>query len=120
MEGYFWRITEARSGIVLVALCGVSLGEAGPWTAVALGASIDGFLRQAVAPSAWASPAGLGVSAGKELEADEGQLRVEQHVLVVPALLALDRSPHAFGDQLGVVAHEMAVIAPPTTTKMAR
>jgi hypothetical protein len=47
-------------------------------------------------------------------------LRVEQHVLVVPALLALDRRPHAFGDQVGVVAQEMAVIAPPTTTKMAR
>jgi hypothetical protein len=31
-------------------------------------------------------------------------LRVEQHVLVVPALLALDRRPHAFGDQVGVVA----------------
>ena len=33
-------------------------------------------------------------------------LRVEQHVLVVPALLALDRRPHAFGDQVGVVAQE--------------
>jgi hypothetical protein len=77
MEGYFWRVSEPRSGLVLVALCGVSLGPTGRWTAVALGASPDGFLRQAIAPSAWAAPTGLGVSAGREAEADEGRLRVE-------------------------------------------
>ena len=100
MEGYFWRITEPRSGVVLVALCGMSLGEAGPWTAVALGASIDGFLRQAVAPSAWASSTGLGVSAGKELEADEGQLRVELGADARLEVRFADRSPwppRAFG-----------------------
>jgi Tocopherol cyclase len=77
MEGYFWRVSEPRSGLVLVALCGVSLGPTGRWTSVALGANADGFLRQAIAPSAWAAPTGLGISAGREAEADEGRLRVE-------------------------------------------
>ena len=77
MEGYFWRVSEPRSGLVLVALCGVSLGPTGRWTSVALGANADGFLRQAIAPSAWAAPTGLGISAGREAEADEGRLRVD-------------------------------------------
>lgn len=49
MEGYYWRFTDAASGRVLVALCGVSRAAGGSWATVALAAHPGGFVR-------WATP----------------------------------------------------------------
>lgn len=71
MEGYYWRLTEPRSGEVIVALCGVSRAPDGHWALVALAAVSGGFLRQAMSGSAAAALSDLGVSAGTVLEATE-------------------------------------------------
>ena len=77
MEGYYWRITDARSGHVVVALCGVSRAPDGDWGAVALAGSADGFLRESMVPWASAARSGLGVRAGSSLEATEDRLTVD-------------------------------------------
>jgi len=64
MEGYYWRVTDPGAGRVVVALLGVSLdGDGRPWGTVALAAHPGGLMAQAVAPRAWADPAGLAVTA---------------------------------------------------------
>jgi hypothetical protein len=77
MEGYYWRITEPRGGNVVVALCGVNRPSpaADGWGAVAVAAHPGGFLRQAVARSATASPHGLAVTAEPAFAATEDRLR---------------------------------------------
>ncbi len=77
MEGYYWRITDARSGQVVVALCGVCRAPGGDWGAVALAGSADGFLRESITPSASAARSGLGVVAGSTFEATEDRLSVD-------------------------------------------
>ncbi len=65
MEGYFWRITQPATGVVVVALIGVSRDAAGePWGMVALAAHPGGFVRAANLPHASAAAHGIGVSAG--------------------------------------------------------
>jgi hypothetical protein len=64
MEGYFWRFTDASSGRVIVALCGVNRSRRGPWATVALGAHPQGFQREADVRPGFADPARLGVRAG--------------------------------------------------------
>jgi hypothetical protein len=68
MEGYYWRFADAASGRAVVALCGVCRAPDGPWALVALAAHPGGFVRWAVAPRAWADPAGLGVAAWDDPE----------------------------------------------------
>lgn len=63
MEGYYWRFADPASGRAVVALCGVCRAPDGPWALVALAGHPGGFVRWAVAPRAWADPAGLGVAA---------------------------------------------------------
>jgi hypothetical protein len=77
MEGYYWRLTEPLSGTVIVALCGVSRAPDGPWGAVALAASAEGFLREATSQTASAAGAGLGVTAGSLFEASTDRLSVD-------------------------------------------
>ncbi len=82
MEGYFWRLTEAIAGRVVVALLGVSRDRAGAaWGTVALAAHPGGFVRSAVVARAEADPRALRVRAGDGdgavLEADEERLRVD-------------------------------------------
>ena len=64
MEGYFWRLSDPRSGVVVVALCGVCRAADGPWATVALGAHPGGFLRWADIPVALAAPNRFAVRAG--------------------------------------------------------
>ncbi len=65
MEGYFWRLSDARSGVVVVALCGLCRAADGPWATVALAAHPGGFLRWADVPVASGDPDRFAVRAGK-------------------------------------------------------
>jgi hypothetical protein len=81
-EGYFWRLTHAATGAVVIALAGVNRDRAGAtWATVGLGAHPGGFQRSAAVAHARAEPGGLGVWAGEDgrtvLEADAERLRVE-------------------------------------------
>jgi hypothetical protein len=64
MEGYFWRFTDAPSGRVVIALCGVNRTSAGSWATVALAGHPSGFLAQAAVPDAAAEDGALGARAG--------------------------------------------------------
>jgi tocopherol cyclase len=82
MEGYFWRITHAASGTVVVVLLAVSRDAAGgTWGMLALAAHPGGFVRAATVAQAAADPDALRVRAGDErapaLEADDARLRVD-------------------------------------------
>jgi tocopherol cyclase len=82
MEGYFWRITHARTGAVVVVLLAVNRDAAGgTWGMVALAAHPGGFVRAASVDQATADRRRLGVrlrdGARTVLEADEARLRVD-------------------------------------------
>jgi hypothetical protein len=77
MEGYYWRVTDPRSGQVVVALCGVNRAPDGDWGSVALAAQPGGYLRESVVPSATASRAGIGVIADTALSASADELGVD-------------------------------------------
>lgn len=65
MEGYFWRLTDRRSGRVLVALCGVHRHADGTrWSNVALAAHPGDVIHAADLPHGVADPRALGVRAG--------------------------------------------------------
>jgi Tocopherol cyclase len=77
MEGYYWRLSDARSGRVVVALCGV-LGGRGPRTAlVAMTAHPGGAVHVARTAGVAADPRGLGLRAGDVLRADPELLEVD-------------------------------------------
>jgi hypothetical protein len=79
MEGYYWRLTDARSGRVVVALCGVNrAGDGGRWATVALAAHPGGFLRRRAVPEAGADARRLGAWAGDgTFHGDERGVRVD-------------------------------------------
>ncbi len=78
MEGYFWRLTDVRSGRVVVAFTGVSRDAAGAtWATVGLAEHPGGFVRTVVAPRAEADHERLGVQVGTQLRADEDGLDVD-------------------------------------------
>jgi len=77
LEGYFWRLTDAAAGRVVVALCGAFHGPRGSWSLVALASHPGGFLRSAVGPAARPDPGGLAVRVGEVLQATEHGLRVD-------------------------------------------
>ncbi len=62
MEGYYWRITDAASRLVIIALIGVQTDETGRWALIGLGTS-DGFWRQAILPTAETRLDGIGARA---------------------------------------------------------
>jgi hypothetical protein len=79
MEGYFWRFSDARSGRVVIALCGVCRDAAGRWANVALAGHPGAFQREADLSPAGADPDRLGAWAGggaAALRAGERTLRV--------------------------------------------
>jgi hypothetical protein len=77
MEGWFWRISDAATGRVVVVLCGVCHGASGPWTLVALAAAPGGFVRTAICAGAHVDAGGRVLSVpGGALSADAGGLRV--------------------------------------------
>ena len=68
MEGYFYRVTDPRTGRVVIALLGVNRGPDGPWATVGLAtadATGRSTLRTAALPSAWADPDRLGARSGR-------------------------------------------------------
>ena len=78
MEGYFWRLTDVRSGRVVVAFTGVSRDAVGAtWATVGLAEHPGGFVRTVVAPHAEADHERLGVRVGTQLRADEDGLDVD-------------------------------------------
>src|SRR3954452_14328889 len=83
MEGYFWRITHAPSGTVVVVLAAVNRDAAGgTWGLVALAAHPGGFVRTATAERVRADRRRLGLHlrAGDGrtlLAADDQRLRVD-------------------------------------------
>ncbi len=61
MEGYFWRITDAKNGRVVVALIGVNDdGAGGSWATVGLAGHPGGFLKAGAIDGASASLGALG------------------------------------------------------------
>ena len=76
-EGYYWRLTDAAAGRVVIVLCGVTIDAAGPWAVVALAAHPEGLVRSRVVPVARADAQGFGVEAGEVLRGSEGALRVD-------------------------------------------
>jgi len=78
MEGYFWRITDPKTGRVVIALCGANRGPAGPWATVGLAAWPSGFLRTAAVDGAWTDPGGLGVrGSGGAFDGSSRQVKVD-------------------------------------------
>ncbi|HEY8581303.1 MAG TPA: tocopherol cyclase family protein, partial [Capillimicrobium sp.] len=64
MEGYFWRLTDRRSGRVIIALCGVNGPPAQRWANVALASHPGRWSREAIVDRAGDDPARLRVWAG--------------------------------------------------------
>ena len=83
MEGYFWRITQPRDGVVVVVLVAVSRDAAGgTWGMLALATHPGGFVRSATVADARADRGRLGLRlAGDDgravLEASAERLRVD-------------------------------------------
>ena len=51
MEGYFWRLTDAGAGTVIVAFTGVSRdGDGASWATIGLAAHPGGFVRTVSEP----------------------------------------------------------------------
>lgn len=77
LEGYYWRLTDAAAGRVVIAIGAVCVGPAGPWGLVALASHPGGFVRWVQTETAHADPARLGVVAGDALSASAEGLRVD-------------------------------------------
>jgi hypothetical protein len=78
MEGHFWRITQPRTGAVVVAILAVSRDAGGrPWAMASLAAHPGAAVRSATLHDAWAAPRGLELHAGHAFAADERSLRID-------------------------------------------
>ncbi len=80
MEGWFWRITDASRGRVVVALCGINHHPDGDWATVAVALHPGGVVHRAVLDDAQASDAELQIRAGtspdRVFEASASRLHV--------------------------------------------
>jgi hypothetical protein len=80
MEGWFWRLSDAAAGRVLIALCGVNRHPAGDWATVAVGLHPGGVVRSAALDDARADRSRFAVRAGTaadaRFEASADRLRV--------------------------------------------
>jgi tocopherol cyclase len=78
MEGHFWRITQPRTGAVVVAILAISRDARGrPWAMASLAAHPGGAVRSATLPDAWGASRRLDLRAGDAFAADEGSLKVD-------------------------------------------
>ena len=78
LEGHFWRITQPRSGAVVVAILALCRDARGhPWAMASLAAHPGGVVRSATLADASGAPRGLGVRAGDAFVADERALRLD-------------------------------------------
>jgi tocopherol cyclase len=64
MEGWFWRLTDAASGRVLVALCSVNRSRDGDWATVAVALHPGGMVRSAALAGAETVKSRFSVRAG--------------------------------------------------------
>ncbi len=76
-EGYYWRLTDAAAGRVVIVLCGICRDAAGTWAVVALAAHPGGLVRRRLVSEAWADPHELGVRAGDVLRGSASELHVD-------------------------------------------
>lgn len=83
MEGYFWRITDPKTGRVVIALCGANTGPRGRWSTLGLAAWPIGFLRTEATEGAWTDPSGLGVRGGFERSGEAPAFEGDRHRLKV-------------------------------------
>lgn len=81
MEGWFWRVTDATSGRVVVALCSVNRNPDGTWATVAVALHPGGVVRSAALDHAEAEESRFTVQAGTEpagaLAASADRLRID-------------------------------------------
>jgi len=78
MEGHFWRITQPRTGAVVIAILAISRDAEGrPWAMASLAAHPGGAVRSATLPDVWAAPRGLALRCGDAFAAGERSLRVD-------------------------------------------
>ncbi|MFZ0833777.1 MAG: tocopherol cyclase family protein [Mycobacterium sp.] len=66
MEGWFWRVTDAASGRVVVALCSVNRNPDGDWATVAVALHPSGLVRSAALDDAEADESRFTVRAGSD------------------------------------------------------
>lgn len=93
MEGYFWRITDAGRGLVVLALCGVNRDADGRrWATVAASTHPAGVTRSAVVDEASDDPHRLDVRAGTTLRAADGRLLVELDDIALDVRLGPSRA----------------------------
>jgi tocopherol cyclase len=76
-EGYYWRITEPRTGVVVVALGAVCSGPRGPWGFATLAARPGGFVRTTITSSARAGAHAYGMAAERALRGDAAGVAVD-------------------------------------------
>ena len=81
MEGWFWRITDAASGRVVVALCSVNRNPDGDWATVAVALHPGGIVRSAALDDAETEQSRFTVRAGTgptgSLNASADRLRID-------------------------------------------
>ncbi|HWI21869.1 MAG TPA: tocopherol cyclase family protein [Baekduia sp.] len=74
-EGWFWRLTDATSGRVVIALLSINRAAGGePWATAAIASHPDGFSTSAALEGAWAAPDAIG--AAEVAHATRGTLRL--------------------------------------------
>lgn len=99
MEGYYWRFTDAASGRVVIALCGVCDLD---WAVVAVGAHPGGFLRWEIVDRAGVAFDRFGCHAGDVLAGDMTSLRVRLQDVALDARIEPDQPwPHRMFGALG-------------------
>ena len=78
MEGYFWRLSDAAAGVVVIVILAITKDADGrPWGMIGLAAHPGGFVRSLATESATAAPRGIELTAGDALRADARSLRVD-------------------------------------------
>ena len=81
MEGWFWRLTDARTGRSVIVLCGVNRDRlGGRWAIAGLASHPGGFSRDALLPDAYAAGDRYALTArgrdGAHVRADPGRLEI--------------------------------------------
>ncbi len=77
MEGYFWRVTDARRNRSLIVLAGINRGPQGPWATLGFGTWPTAVLALDAHDGAWADPHALGVRVGQSFVATADRVQVD-------------------------------------------
>lgn len=102
MEGWFWRLSDATSGRVVVALCSVNRTESGDWSTVAVALHPGTRVRSAALENAETNLSTFdvraGTTTGRRLHAEPGRLRIDLDDVHLDLHFADEfRWPKAFG-----------------------